>query len=106
VNVAQRDKARTYSEVEGYITENSVVPMGKRIYCLGRVTLDKQSKKLTFGREPTRPFILQYGTEEELIDSFESTQAFMKYGSYFFAATGGACLVGGMLQLAQSKDDD
>jgi len=65
--VAPGETPSKRASTEGYENKESVVPVGRRVYCLGRLTLDKETNSLTLDREPKKPFVLQYGTEEEII---------------------------------------
>jgi len=93
VNVHNGTNPYPRTIVEGYKYVHKVVPIGKKMYCLGRLSLDKKSGQLTFGREPMKPFVLQYGTEEEILTNLVAQQRWMQYGSTGCLLAGTVCLL-------------
>jgi len=89
---------------EGYETVTKVVPLGEELYCLGELSLNKKSNKLSFGRDPSRPFVFQYGSEDEVMRRALSQQNFMKYGSYGCFAIGAGWMAVGAYQMAVDNE--
>eukprot|EP00467_Chlorarachnion_reptans_P021185 CAMPEP_0114537608 /NCGR_PEP_ID=MMETSP0109-20121206/29672_1 /TAXON_ID=29199 /ORGANISM="Chlorarachnion reptans, Strain CCCM449" /LENGTH=165 /DNA_ID=CAMNT_0001721515 /DNA_START=132 /DNA_END=629 /DNA_ORIENTATION=- len=57
--------------LEGYRVVDREVPFGKPVYCLGKVTLDKSNNKMVLSRDTSKPFIFQYGSEEDALANAE-----------------------------------
>ncbi|GAB5370372.1 hypothetical protein AAMO2058_001487100 [Amorphochlora amoebiformis] len=97
------NKAAPQITVEGYRTVHMKVPLGKQVYCLGKLTLDKVSCELTFGRDPDKPFVVQYGTEQDVLERYEMSHRIFTAGMYTSLALGSACIVSGTYNLCKPQ---
>jgi len=89
---------------EGYETVTKVIPLGEELYCLGELRLNKKTNKLSFGRDPSKPFVFQYGSEDEIMRNAQFQQSFMKYGSYGCFALGAGWIAVGAYQMAAEEN--
>mmetsp|Transcript_9313 Transcript_9313/g.18162 ORF Transcript_9313/g.18162 Transcript_9313/m.18162 type:complete len:319 (-) Transcript_9313:115-1071(-) len=90
---------RTQRTLVGHRTIHRTLPLGKTIYALGKITLDKDTGQLTLRRSRgwRKPFVFRYGTPDDALREIQAQKSCLDISSFLCFGVGALTGILGLL---------